>query len=533
MKRSKLAVLFPGQGAFYPGALKEASREYPAIRDVFAEIDSVAKARLSESVTGKLWDPKSPDIDAWLKDAPGLLQLAIYAVSVSMYRVLALQALNPDVLMGHSFGEIAALVCAGSFSISQGAEIVIERTAALAKLAKNGGYMAALGSDAVTAEKLLKLAGNHEAVIAVENYSAQTVLSGGKGTMDTVSELARVLRLPFVKLNSPYPFHSPAVAPAVAEFAVSIRRFVPAAPRVPVFSPIMQRYYGASDVLTDCLAEHLVRPVRFGGALQQLCSEGARTFIECGALDALTRIAAKAIDAPDVVTISCLKPEAGELASLGNALRQLGKMGLISTPPELERTALQPMPGREKDLFDQFWTECGERFKSYAKAEFESFRQQLQADTNGSGLATAEVEHVVPQPRTAVQDDFPQRTNAISREQLFRELVSVYAQALEYPEDVFTEDVELEAELGIDSVKQTELLARVSEQYQLPPRPSDFRLAAYNTMGKITDFIYRMSQLNSASVQAPSAGGPEPPKNGMHLSVGATVDTTATVLHIG
>ena len=351
--------------------------------------------------------------------------------------------------------------------------------------------------------------------------------------MDTVSELARVLRLPFVKLNSPYPFHSPVVAPAVAEFAVSIRRFVPAAPRVPVFSPIMQRYYGATDVLTDCLAEHLVRPVRFGGALQQLYSEGARTFIECGALDALTRIAAKAINAPDVVTISCLKPEAGELGSLRNALRQFGELGLIGTPPEVGRTASQPMPSLEIDLFDQFWTECGERFKSYAKAEFETFRQKLQADTNGGAFATTAVEQVLQQPQTVVHEDSPQRANAVSREQLFRALVSVYAQALEYPEDVFTEDVELEAELGIDSVKQTELLARVSEQYQLPPKPADFRLAAYNTMGKITDFIYKMSQLNSAFAQASTIDSVEPPKNGMHLPVGAAVDTTATVLHIG
>src|ERR1051326_2643574 len=184
MKGSKLAVMFPGQGAFYPGALKQAGREYPSVRDVFAEVDSVAEARLSQSVTGKLWDSKCPDINAWLKDSPDLLQLAIYGISVAVYRVLALKDLSPDVLMGHSFGEIAALVCAGSFSVSQGAEIVLERTAALAKLATKGGYMAALGTDAATAEKLLKLAGNHEAVIAVENYSAQTVLSGGKGTMD-------------------------------------------------------------------------------------------------------------------------------------------------------------------------------------------------------------------------------------------------------------------------------------------------------------------------------------------------------------
>src|SRR5260370_28714003 len=173
MKRSKLAALFPGQGAFYPGALKGASREYRIIRDVLADIDSVAKARLSESVTEKLWDPKSPDIEAWLKDSPGLLQLAIYGISVSMYRVLALQGLNPDVLVGHSFGEIAALVCAGSFSISLGAEIVIERTAALAKLATNGGDMAAFGRESVTPHKMLQPGGQHQARVSLRDHSPQ------------------------------------------------------------------------------------------------------------------------------------------------------------------------------------------------------------------------------------------------------------------------------------------------------------------------------------------------------------------------
>lgn len=72
----------------------------------------------------------------------------------------------------------------------------------------------------------------------------------------------------------------------------------------------------------------------------------------------------------------------------------------------------------------------------------------------------------------------------------------MYAEALEYPIEVFSDEVELEAELGIDSVKQTELLARVSERYQLPPRPADFRLSNYNTMGKVVDLIYSLRPQN-------------------------------------
>ncbi|MDQ3405071.1 MAG: acyl carrier protein, partial [Actinomycetota bacterium] len=66
----------------------------------------------------------------------------------------------------------------------------------------------------------------------------------------------------------------------------------------------------------------------------------------------------------------------------------------------------------------------------------------------------------------------------------------VYAEALEYPEEVFAEDVRLEAELGVDSVKQIELLTRVSQNYGLPPRDGDFRLTTYDTMGKIVDYVH-------------------------------------------
>jgi len=79
---------------------------------------------------------------------------------------------------------------------------------------------------------------------------------------------------------------------------------------------------------------------------------------------------------------------------------------------------------------------------------------------------------------------------AHSREELFAELSGMYATALEYPVEVFTEDMELEADLGVDSVKQTELLSHAADRYQLPARPTDFRLSDYSTMGKVVHFVF-------------------------------------------
>src|SRR5262249_5280479 len=77
-----------------------------------------------------------------------------------------------------------------------------------------------------------------------------------------------------------------------------------------------------------------------------------------------------------------------------------------------------------------------------------------------------------------------------SRAELFTELVAIYAEAMEYPPEVFTETVELEAELGIDSVKQTEIMGRIGELYALPRLPANVRISDFKTMGQVADIVF-------------------------------------------
>ena len=64
------------------------------------------------------------------------------------------------------------------------------------------------------------------------------------------------------------------------------------------------------------------------------------------------------------------------------------------------------------------------------------------------------------------------------------------ATALEYPVEMFTEAVELEADLVVDPVTQTEILPHAADRYQLPTRPTDFRLSGYSTTGGVADFVF-------------------------------------------
>lgn len=500
----KVAVLFPGQGAYYAGALHDLVPNHPEIKAVFADIDMVARHRLGRSVSEVIFSPRKPDIKELLRDHPDVAQLALYGVAVAAYRLMEAKGLQPGVLMGHSFGEIAALVCGGAYSVRQGAEIVCHRIAALNRLGEVDGAMLALGTDREQAEQLVSVVRNAQTVISGENHSRQILISGPKQVVAVLHEMARTLKLSAVILNSPYPFHSPLLQGAVADFAGRLRAIPQTALRVPVYSPILGRYYAAEDDLGKCLAEHLVLPINFAPAVRQLHLDGVNTFVESGALDTLVKLARTILSGKDDVTmITTLDPVVGERASFENAIKLLNERGAIIKAGEMGGSP----------IFQEFWASHGQSIMNFIRLEMDAF-VHYRGGAASEPVVAAEsfpvvetvaqapvVETATPaSPVEAVSAGAP----ALSQEQVLAELAEIYATALEYPQEVFTADVALEAELGVDSVKQTELMARVSDKYNLPPQPADFRLSNYPTLGHIAAFVCEHMD-SSAQVEVPAA----------------------------
>lgn len=556
----KVAVLFPGQGAYYGGALHDLAPNHPEIKALFADIDLVARHRLGRAVSEVIFSPRKPDIKELLRDHPEIAQLALYGVAVATYRLLEAQGLQPGVLMGHSFGEIAALVCGGAYSVRQGAEIVCHRIAALNRLGEVDGAMLALGTDREQAEQLVSVVRNAQTVISGENHTRQILVSGPKQVVAVLHEMARTLKLSAVILNSPYPFHSPLLQGAVADFAGRLRAIPQSTLRVPVYSPILGRYYGAEDDLGKCLAEHLVQPINFAPAVRQLHLDGVDLFVESGALDTLVKLARTILAGKDDVTvITTLDPVVGEQASFMNAIKLLTERGAIFKAGDVGGSP----------LFQEFWASHGQSIMSHIRLEVESFV------LHRSGTEPAVVAQEAPVvERTAAVDLAPTvspavtvstaaavstaatfstavtvstaatvstattvstvetvstaatastaapistaavattATTALTQEQILAELAEMYATALEYPQEVFTADVALEAELGVDSVKQTELMARVSDKYNLPPHPADFRLSNYPTLGHIAAFVIEHMPSEATVAGAPSAASEAAP----------------------
>ncbi|MBJ9750194.1 acyltransferase domain-containing protein [Burkholderia cepacia] len=505
------AFLFPGQGAFYAGALRQLGHEHRSVRQTLDTIDAVASERLGHPLTGALWRDDA-GLDTWLRDAPDLLQLGIFGASVGMFGVLRERGIVPDLLIGHSFGEIAALVCGGMYSIEQGARIVCDRIASLQAAAPADGMMAAISAGADATLALIDASalthGVRNVCIAVENHASQTVVSGPRDALEDFVSACAAQGVTAQTLRSPYGFHHPDLAGARAQFAARLAAYRPGALAIPVYSPILGRRYSGADDPGMRLASHFVMPVRFADAIRAARADGIDRYVECGGLNALARIVVRIVGPGAVRTFGGPSNVAEESSVVTTITRYFQEDTIMKDDIRI---------GNAGSGFDAFWHARGPHIVDWLKSELRHafdaagavpagaaptampFAPQPEpilapaprlAAVGGAALAPVPAPHAPGEPVTAPAAVAAARPAHVPRERLFSELVDIYAQAMEYPAEVFSESIELEAELGIDSVKQTEIIQRITARYALPPLPANFRSGDFKAMGQIVDFVY-------------------------------------------
>ena len=166
------------------------------------------------------------------------LALTIHAASVAAYRRLEATGCAPDVLIGHGLGEIAALVAAGAFTASEGAEIVAARCRALAREATGGYSMAVVRAAPPQVATLLSLVARDGVSLAAENSSRASVIVGPRRAMSAAAALAATLDLAFVPLGSIWAPHRRLSDETRRAFASTLLHLVQRPLQTPVFSPV-------------------------------------------------------------------------------------------------------------------------------------------------------------------------------------------------------------------------------------------------------------------------------------------------------
>lgn len=282
--------LFAGQGSFEPELFVRLKSLQPELGEELSAVAAVAR-RHGFDVSALLAATDAAGVRIALEQSPRLDQLGIFLSGVLGARWLVRQGQAPDVFVGHSFGEIAALTAAGALDLSAGAEVVCLRIQALLEVPDELGTLAAIALGEADTARALVESGAEQLVVAGRNHAKQTVVAGPRVELERLRAHLERKGQGFTFVVSRYPFHHRGLQPAAKVFREALSRIATKVPERPVYSPIERRVYtGAPGELAEALAAHLLKPFDFLGTVELLARAGCTRFLDCGTAGRLSRI---------------------------------------------------------------------------------------------------------------------------------------------------------------------------------------------------------------------------------------------------
>ncbi|MGJ8743747.1 ACP S-malonyltransferase [Polaribacter sp.] len=268
------AYIFPGQGAQFTGMGLDLYEKSALAQEYFEKANKI----LGFSITDIMFEGTAEQ----LKETK-VTQPAIFLHSVILAKVLG-DSFQPEMVAGHSLGELSALVANGVLTFEDGLKLVSKRALAMQKAceAAPSTMAAVLGLDDIVVEETCA---EIDGVVVAANYNCpgQLVISGEIAAVEkacavlTEKGARRALLLPVGGA-----FHSPMMEPARAELAAAIEATEFSKPTCAVYQNVVAKAVTSPDEIKENLIAQLTAPVKWTQCVQAMIADGGTEFIEVG-----------------------------------------------------------------------------------------------------------------------------------------------------------------------------------------------------------------------------------------------------------
>ncbi|MER5556438.1 SDR family NAD(P)-dependent oxidoreductase [Streptomyces sp. NPDC002793] len=287
----KVVFVFPGQGSQWPGM----GAELLSAGGVFAEKAAECAEALREFVDWDLLAVLRGEPDAAPVDRIDVLQPVLFTVMVSLAAQWRSLGVEPDAVVGHSQGEVAAAYVSGALSLRDAAAVIARRSIAMRRLAGDGGMVSVM-APADEAERRLGPWADRLAVAAM-NGPAVTTVAGEAGACDAFAAACeadgiRARRIPGVDIAS----HSPQLDALREELLTALTDVEPRSEALPMLSTVTGSWAEQGGLDAEYWFRNVRSPVLFGPAVHRLLADEHRVFIEIAPHPVLTLPVQQIID---------------------------------------------------------------------------------------------------------------------------------------------------------------------------------------------------------------------------------------------
>ncbi|WP_052407466.1 type I polyketide synthase [Allokutzneria albata] len=325
----RTAFLFPGQGSQYVGMSADITMHLPGAQRAWDRVGDFDKQPLHQVVF-----PRPAFTDAERAEQTALItatewaQPALAAHSLALLEVFGSLGLRPDCVAGHSFGELVALCAAGAVDERSLLRMARRRGELMRDAAEVPGVMIAVTAARDDVENVLSGIGIADAWVANHNAPDQVVVSVGASSADVVEQKMAAEGFTVKRLNTATAFHSPLVADAAAPFLDFLGG-------IPVFEPGVEVYGNADaavypsapEEIRSRVAGHLAAPVRFVEQIEAMYAAGVRRFVEVGAGSTLTGLVGRVLGDREHLAVGTDRKGRNGITSLNEALARLAVSG--------------------------------------------------------------------------------------------------------------------------------------------------------------------------------------------------------------